>query len=74
MVSIHMTGTIVLTLILQVIGLGIGVIPSWHAFTSRPMHEHLTLQRFLQWAARDIDEAKARRLRMELPSSYGHNN
>ena len=64
---------IAITLILQVISLGVGIVPFWHEITSRPKHEHLKLQRFLQWAARDIDEAKARRLRMELPSSYGHN-
>jgi hypothetical protein len=67
---------VVIIIILQVISLGVAIIPSWHTITNLPKHEHLTLQRFLQWAERDIEEAKAlraQRLRMELPSSYGHN-
>jgi hypothetical protein len=64
---------IAMTLILQVTSLGAAIVPLWHLVASLPKHEHLTLQRFLQWAARDIEEAKAQRLRMELPNSYGHN-
>lgn len=63
-----------LTLILQAIGLGFAVIPSWHLYVSRPKDEHLTLQRFLQWAEHDIGEAqslKDQQRRMELPVSNG---
>jgi hypothetical protein len=47
-----------MTLVLQLVGVGIIVVPFWHWVVSRPMHEHLTLQRFLQWAERDIEEEK----------------
>jgi hypothetical protein len=64
-----------ITIIVQVMSLGIGIVPLWHLVVSLPKHEHLTLQCFLQWAERDIEEAqtlRAQRLRTELPASHGH--
>ena len=63
-----------LTLILQAVGLGIAVIPQWHLHVSRPKYEHLTLQRFLQWAEHDIGEVqslKDQQRRIDLPVSNG---
>jgi hypothetical protein len=48
----------VLTLNLTLLGLGVAVVPIWHNIISSPQYQHQILQRFLQWAERDLGEEK----------------
>jgi hypothetical protein len=40
----------------MLLGLLVTWLSLWHDISNRPKYQHLTLQRFLQWAERDIDE------------------
>ena len=65
---------LVLTIGLMLVGMGIAVLPILHDVVNLEKFHHQTLQRFLQWAAKDIKEAqqlKTQLLRMELPGSQG---
>jgi hypothetical protein len=45
-------------IVMMLVGLGIIALPTWHRFVSSRKYPHLEMQRFLQWAERDIEADK----------------
>jgi hypothetical protein len=60
---------------IQLVGLSIVWFSLWHVFINRNTYRYLEIQRFLQWAERDIKEiplVMVPRLHEDLPGPHVH--